>query len=1253
MSKNKIGRNDKCHCGSGKKYKNCCIDNGEDIANNYFSSYDKIDLLKINGALQLLSTNHGKNIRFELIGKEILKSSTKNEKKIPYKDLSDYYEHNFADHYLEDPVSSCFTENAIWFFGNYTIFPGLNHNGSAILNCFLTAIFARPNSLPEVYINLIHDAITLLLSISHKIASRAGLNRYNYGNSDLGAISIPTNLELDKLKTIVTFSLQDLQDLENLYRIDSRCIVNFIVDEKEAAIFSDNPDDNPLLTKPIYKNGDDEYIVCLPTTLVNSMLYFIKEQAKSQGIYIDLLECYYNYQWTLTIQHLNSIGWRHLNIDLPPTELNTNEAIFQFDNDKLAYVTFIPAGSNKKGNNGELPNIGKEIELHESRTREVLDFVKGDDVERNDTFFLLTIIGECGEDGAFLYRRPEAGTQALQLLYGELKPLVFSGKLDELTLWKFSKVYNRAQAKTRILNFGGILDAFVGYFNNHEAILPQDEEIPTVLNIAVGDSFNFERESVIRRDEHAILRTIEGIGLIPIPVIRMRDFAPIYKEREPSFEHNLALEAFDRPIWLLNNQSKKRSDKEIVNIYSEAIAFWLYRMQEVLKECLNTDTIDVIEIELILAPAFFEQQQIVNITKENAEEINFKIELEDSKINISIPDSLQVEFFRPDNLGEKHLMKAVLDGINIYLVSKQLNPIDEVDKIIENILQPSSAKMILYFDSNKDLRIDTRWLGPYREIQESEISIILEDLVSYLNLTEPIPPEIDKVEDKNKLSHKIVSTLIAKLNEELAPYNSSELLLWLMKCYEKCIQKREFVEIDTPAKISCFSSFPVEVEKLKAESQKLVETSIALRCVIEFIAASPSFGSKWPNFDDSDRLLALMHEIVSWGIFSDSIDLGMDNPKMGLLPSGRIGTEKTFSELYMKPFAQARTESVVDQFQEGFAEKLADKVTIEAEYTEEVKTIDEAFLEEYGISFTDILKLYSALARIVIDEEKSVIEMSVSKTTANLKIHLPDLEEKTIILGLDLLTLNKRDNFNKSPVGFEKDDIYPWRYNRALSYLRRPIVKITDLTNEVLLYWGFRHVLDSAENLKYLLFSGRLKCQDGGKLAQYIASINNEKGKDFRNMVANWLMAEGTLRIIPHEITFDKLSNNIDDRKLGDIDIMAIDDQNKIIYSIECKNTVPARIMHEMKSEMDKYLGRDEDKAWVHKHAKRNDWLKENKTLLKNYVTNPEEYIIVSLIVTSNDIPLIYLKIKESPLPIVSFPSIRRNGLQLQQELIQ
>lgn len=72
----KIGRNDPCHCGSGKKYKKCCL-LVEEAASRVSSieSYDPVEVIKALALLQLIPENHGKNLRIEIALAEIDRKS--------------------------------------------------------------------------------------------------------------------------------------------------------------------------------------------------------------------------------------------------------------------------------------------------------------------------------------------------------------------------------------------------------------------------------------------------------------------------------------------------------------------------------------------------------------------------------------------------------------------------------------------------------------------------------------------------------------------------------------------------------------------------------------------------------------------------------------------------------------------------------------------------------------------------------------------------------------------------------------------------------------------------------------------------------------------------------------------------------------------------------------------------------------------------------------------------------------------------
>src|SRR3990172_4342969 len=76
-NKEKIGRNDPCPCGSGKKYKKCCLGKALmpsprlpsselDGLRVEFAKYDQLELIATLGGLQVYPENHSHLIRLEV-----------------------------------------------------------------------------------------------------------------------------------------------------------------------------------------------------------------------------------------------------------------------------------------------------------------------------------------------------------------------------------------------------------------------------------------------------------------------------------------------------------------------------------------------------------------------------------------------------------------------------------------------------------------------------------------------------------------------------------------------------------------------------------------------------------------------------------------------------------------------------------------------------------------------------------------------------------------------------------------------------------------------------------------------------------------------------------------------------------------------------------------------------------------------------------------------------------------------------------
>lgn len=1220
------------------------------------SEYDRLDLLKAFAGLQLIPDNHGKNIRLEILITETLRKGISTDSKIDALALEAFFETSFTDHYLEDPVGSFFTENLIFFDGNHVVFPGLVNNGTRLLNMYLEAIFALPNRLPEEYKRLIHDGVSLMLFMGDSMAYRMRLERYTYTKSKTLKITTTGTSMFNLLKYSVTIAESELKEFAEYLSIDLNTITNFLIDKDDRDFEHLDSDRNPLLKRPILKS-DNEYVFLLPSAQVNALYEFIIDKAVAYNCIEELLNCLYRYQWDKTREMCFENGWLETSIVLPAndTELNLEETVFQFDNDKLAYIYFAKNFdleqpweriSSHEDMMYEMANVEKTMLIIQQRIEAVLQHLDTTYNSESYRYFIIVVGGENGRPFTFGINAPRNNIEMLVVPFGDFEKLSLTKDIDFLTLWKFSKTLRETDAKVGIMNVGETVDTFNFYIQNHYSFLPSDDARPTGMMVAIGDGSDFEREILRQRDEHSELRLHEG-SYTPVPVIKLREYAPLYTERIKSPNANVLIASYKIPVWVLLYKTKYE-ERASGLMFSEAVAFWLYKMQPYLNTYFNYLT-EPVEILIELENDFLDFEGYSNIPVESVD-IEIEVAIKNEQILIKIPSSISTELFLSDNSGERHIMTKILEGVNQLFKHRGQDILiknADLSEIINKTMQPLSAKMILLIDTNSNIRLDTRWIPPIRTIQENETSKLLDNLVEDLNLTEPLPERISSKTEQNAVCKKIVAVMLNKVILNLAQFDNHKLLTHLMKLHEACIQVKEMREIRIPAQIACYSDYPTAVEKLVIDNGDLVEATSALRTVIEFIAANPQFGDASSNMDDIDQILAATNQLIQWGMTSDAVEMDLENPEIGLLASGRIGTNKTFWDASLKPFNKAKIETEIFGYQSSFDKKLqALEEIVDSEPKSADPELDVAFASEFGLTITEIFQMKHTLIGLCIQGNSSVAVYGQNDLIARLKFEMKEWSFEKIENGLNLLSLKKRESIIKAPPGYDKTDVYPWKYNRELSYLRKPIIQIIKY-GEVRYYWSFRHVYSTIGHLLSLVYSGRLNAKKDGLLHQFVANINTEKGHKFRNVVKEWFDDNTNFKVIPYEVTINPKGHLIAEKDYGDIDLLVIDEASKIIYSIECKSTLPARVIHEIKSELDNYFGQNGQGGLVKKHVERDKWLKQNVEQLSQFVDAPNTYVLHSIILAKEDMPIMFTLKYTLPLPFFSFSRLMREGVEL------
>ena len=235
------------------------------------------------------------------------------------------------------------------------------------------------------------------------------------------------------------------------------------------------------------------------------------------------------------------------------------------------------------------------------------------------------------------------------------------------------------------------------------------------------------------------------------------------------------------------------------------------------------------------------------------------------------------------------------------------------------------------------------------------------------------------------------------------------------------------------------------------------------------------------------------------------------------------------------------------------------------------------------------------------------------------EINISEEEVKSIYT---LLVLNSRGKFDEKVDGYEYAEIIPWRYNRRLSYLLKPILRINDkVNNNFIICFSARHLYIAGQNLLAIFFDGTLKVDDDCKqIREFVKRNSTEKGDEFTVEVREWIRDNTNLFVLDYE--FD-ITTKIADKNYGDVDVLALDEKRKILYSIECKNTKQAKIIYDFWKDIKNFTEKQ-----LPKHINREKWLSNNLSVVSQRINKDVSgFKVKSIIVSSSVLPVKFVEV--------------------------
>lgn len=1250
----KIGRNDPCPCGSGNKYKKCCIDKVDLIGNNlwdkideftqiqknqksteFHTKYNSKELLKIFSLLQLQIQNHGKNVRLEFAIIDIVN----NINNIPttgidYKVLLTDIQNECQWHHFEDPPEEFFTENVLFVNGNNIVYPGISENGVEIVQGLLDAITSSEN-LPKEFMVEAMSGIRFLLHIHDVIAHKLDHTYRLYEEQKGNSLFTPNIQKVIKEKEYFAFSFEDIKDISDKLQIPYNTIDQFVfLWQKEKANFS-SKDNNPLFEKP-FVFIENEFILVLPTLQLHCLNEFIIKIANKYNCLERLLQSFAkNTEEELTL-NCGKMNWKPVNFDFPqsdfPAKFIFREFLTSFDTDKFAYVTTVVQNPQYPQNEQKdvktfSDELTKRVELSCSKIREKYDSHK--------ILHLLCFYKTRISDSYFI--TCESKDTLVDYFLG-MTPLVLSvlvsnWKFDRLTLWKYAKYYTNAKVGISFMPFNTHLSKFDWYQKNEESFHHPDK-------LCDGLFFDFDIEGRVKRDG------ISKLDRIGIPFISNGQFGYLYcLRREEHYPVYISYDViygimkscllkYSCPIWI---QTNRKGDHH-ADVYVTAILYWLNELYDDAKNYINQLGDLPLVFTLNLDDKFYDLKELGGIDSKKVESLfKYKIDPVNRNIDFVIPVQLINDLLTSNNQGEQVLMSFIIDMIGKLLqalkIGEQISIIQR-DELINKNIPLGNMKMIIIATDNADIKISNVDIPDMRKIPLADISYVLENQLSQLGYKKK-EGEITQKKEKIKLLNNLVALHFRVITEKIVEYNAISLLVFLMKKHEAILQKASMRTIEYPIRRLCYSKF-YDVSNEFAQTEKdIVEISLALRLLIEFVACMDSKGKKHINDDDIDLLLAHMTELLNYGMISDMINFEIDNPSMRFLQSGRLSISNSdVLKEFRNNMYDEELNSYSDKFNSHFVQREREKPKSTNSYIDKV---DRVFSEEWGISFTDIgLIGYIISYSFLFFKEKSVQIIKEQELSALIKEN-SDIADDTISAFLKQLEFKKRRNILTPPNNYENWEVYPWRYNRRLSYIMTPIIR-KEIKGESHLIISARHLLMACDNLQAIFMNGTLKTSNL-KILSLLSERNKIKGTKYRDDVYKWLINNTNLEVFKNEIKISRKGFFIAKEDKGDIDILGIDKSNRIIYSIECKNTSQSKVAHDFKCELDNYLGTQNKIGLIQKHINRHNWLNDNKERVCTSLGVDNTYEITSMVISKHILPLKF--IKKTDIPVISFHDLK------------
>ncbi len=1065
--------------------------------------------------------------------------------------------------HLEDPSEDVAVRNIQTPIGNFRVLGGTWESTGFYLQHLVNTL----NALGDGgLLTSLRASVYALLRLSDEVCRRAGLARNTLG-PEMPLKALPAELRRGggSRRRGVRFSLQEITDLG----IELDDLVPFgFVPSGLAKLRGERIGHSSLERCPIIRRPTEVYFV-LPSAVGPAITRFLIEAFAESGVTSAFATAVAD-QYATLFGNTPVLGGPRVPVEFRKA-VGGFAAAAMTEIDHGLYLNFVffaddLEGFKDSGFLGPFPHTGEWDKLIDHWIQQSRDAAR----ERPDFVGGMTLIVACGVGRGLPHLeldRPREGWRVEIISAPDLITLSWLPDFKPLSLWRMLEAEGRlGELNTELMNINGLLNLAAwmreleGHLAPHDQLPDDAGDAQLVIMVPQNGLRNLRYEVLTRWDPH-VAETLSGHWESV-----MRDENSMFEEDygkpfymqidRPNAGWPEALYESPKRNWWCSLETSVGTSGAYAFELIRVLKTWITRFAPILDAALPS-----LPSQLRWHVAFRddvgEHPTTLGLPRATYQEalaaLKLRVDRNSKLVEITAEVGFASAFRHPENIAERALVERTIEGFRT-LAGQSPAP-DEVHRLVAAVVPDVHARSQHGFMAHqfRDYVRNSVWAAP--------VPVNAEDTATIrLNLGWRFRERVDGKEIRGKSEcsaylNKVVRGLEEEICAEMRELDRAAVIDFAFMNHESAVVDRSNWHDTAAAVLALHEDKRAAREVLTRQDFKFSGVLQTSRLLVEFALgeAMTSAGRK-PGRLQLSRIMSKLLLIVRLGGWSGAIRWDAMEPRLRVTALGDIQANQTFHEEVIAPYAKSTSELRLSDSIEGYAEKTDDP-----EFGDSPLPVNDdfpiefwdAWKEQFGGVGMEVLR---ALLGLLEDEgmgrREAVFRMRKSELLAACNAR-PALKDDAGLL-LEQLIFKPRPSWRQPPDGFDVRDLFPWRFRRRLSILRRPFVQLTeDADPELVVAPGV--VGDAVVYMLGAFHRGDFhRSQLTPKMNKWAGRASDRRGHQFALEVAARMGELGWQTRVEEKIT--ALLRKGFPVDYGDVDVLAWKPNIGRVVVIECKD---------------------------------------------------------------------------------------------------